>query len=81
MSDGQCWRNDREYLRIIPHAPEPTDGGMVTPEHSDGNLEMFTLLDGEAAEDLRGVQGRQLASPQPQSMTKRRRTADMAGWE
>jgi hypothetical protein len=54
---------------------------MVTPEHSDGNLEMFTLLDGEAAEDLRGVQGRQLASPQPQSMTKRRRTADMAGWE
>jgi hypothetical protein len=31
---------------------------MVTPELPDGDLEMFSLLDGEATEDLEKVQGR-----------------------
>jgi hypothetical protein len=62
ISDDQSRRNDREYLRIIPHAPEPTNGGMVAPKHPDSDLEMFTLLDGEAAEDLQNRWGSQLNS-------------------
>jgi hypothetical protein len=35
---------------------------MVAPKHPDSDLEMFTLLDGEAAEDLQNRWGSQLNS-------------------
>jgi hypothetical protein len=49
---------DNKHLRVISHSPKSTDSGMVAPELPDGDLEMFSLLDGEATEDLREVQGR-----------------------